>query len=171
MSPFFVMAIQSTLTIVIMAYIARWYIAPSLRMRPLREKLEPLLLVHAFRFVLLAIFLPGQVAADFPGGLARTIAYGDFASGLLALAALLAWRYREAHGYWLTALFSVVGTADMVIVLAAAMNAQVYNLPLGFIYYIPAFYVPVLMVLQVMIFAYLVDAWRVGRTRVVAEHV
>lgn len=46
---------------------------------------------------------------------------------------------------------------------------MVYNLPLGFIYYIPAFYVPVLAVLQVMIFAYLADAWRAGRTRVVAE--
>ncbi|MEX1082815.1 MAG: hypothetical protein WEC82_00700 [Xanthobacteraceae bacterium] len=122
MSPFFVMAIQSTLTIVIAALVARWYLVPSLATRPLREKLEPLLLVHAFRFVPLAIFLPGQVSDDFPGGLARLIAYGDFVSAVLALAALLAWRYREAHGFWLTALFSVVGTADMVVVLAAAMR-------------------------------------------------
>lgn len=169
MSPFFVMAIQSTLTIVIAALVARWYLAPSLARRPLREKLEPLLLVHAFRFVPLAIFLPGQVSDDFPAGLARLIAYGDFVSALLALAALLAWRYREAHGFWLTALFSVVGAADMVVVLTAAMREQVYNLPLGVIYYIPAFYVPVLAVLQVMIFAYLADAWRADKTRVVAE--
>lgn len=164
MSPLFVMAIQSTLTIAITAFIARWYIAPALSRRPLREKLEPLLLVHAFRFVPLAIFLPGQVSGDFPGGLARLIAYGDFVSALLALAALLAWRYREAHGLWLTVLFSVVGTADMIVVLTAAMREQVYNLPLGFIYFIPAFYVPVLVVLQVMIFAYLVGAWRAGAT-------
>ncbi len=163
MSAFFVMAIQSGLTIAIAAFVARWYIAPALSERSLGEKLGPLLLVHAFRFLPLAIFLPGQVTGDFPAGLARLIAYGDFIAGLLALTAVLAWRYRPAHGFWTTALFSFVGTADMAVVLTAAMRAEFYDLPLGVIYYIPTFYVPVLFVLQVMIIAYLARAWRAER--------
>ena len=43
----------------------------------------------------------------------------------------------------------------MVAVLIGAMNARIYELPLGFMYDIPAFYVPVLAVFQIMIFAYL----------------
>jgi hypothetical protein len=148
---FYIMAMQAGLTFVIFACIARWYIAPALAGRSLRDKLTPLLLVHCFRFVPMMLLLPGQLGPGFPPDLAELIAHGDFVSGVLALCAVLALRWRENIGRGLTWLFTLVGTADMVVVLTRALMAQVWNEPLWFIYVIPTFYVPVLMVTQIMI--------------------
>lgn len=149
---FFIMAVQASLTFVIFACIANWYIAPALARHGLRESLTPLLLLHSFRIVPLMLLLPGQLGPGFPPDLARTIAYGDFAAGVLAFLAVLAFRRSLGLGRAMTWAFSMVSTVDMVIVLTLALRAQVWNEPLGFIYVIPTFYVPVLVVTQGMIF-------------------
>ncbi|RUX90692.1 hypothetical protein EN993_29690, partial [Mesorhizobium sp. M7D.F.Ca.US.004.01.2.1] len=48
--------------------------------------------LHSFRFFGLVFILPGVVSPDLPAGFAVFAAYGDFATGLLAMLALLAMR-------------------------------------------------------------------------------
>lgn len=66
--------------------------------------------LHGFRFFGLAFLLPGVVGTELPARFADFAAYGDFATGLLVLLALLAFRVRPL--FWLfVAAFNVVGFA------------------------------------------------------------
>jgi len=49
MNNFQIFGLQFTLSTLVYALIARWYIAPILARLPLREALPPLLLTHALR--------------------------------------------------------------------------------------------------------------------------
>jgi hypothetical protein len=54
--------------------------------------------VHSFRFFGLVFILPGVVGPNLPAGFANFAAYGDFATGVLALVALLTIRVRRSFG-------------------------------------------------------------------------
>jgi hypothetical protein len=87
------------------------------------------------------------VGADLPASYAVFAAYGDFASALLAMLALLAVRVRPL--FWsLVVAFNVVGATYLVLDYYHAVQA---DLParageLGAMYVIPIIYVPVLMI-------------------------
>jgi hypothetical protein len=49
-------------------------------------------ILHSYRFFGLVFILPGVVGNNLPEGFAQVAAYGDFATGLLAILALLAIR-------------------------------------------------------------------------------
>src|ERR1700758_1095525 len=61
------------------------YIWPELRFRPLAEALQPLLILHSFRFVGLAFLVPGVVSPDVPSAFSHSAAYGDIIAAILAL--------------------------------------------------------------------------------------
>src|ERR1700748_3140307 len=65
------------------------YILPRLRSMDRVEAHRAIATLHSFRFFGLAFLLPGVVGSGLPAGFASFIAYGDFATGLLALLALL----------------------------------------------------------------------------------
>ena len=71
--------------VIVWGLIGTRYIWPALRTKPRPEALQPLLLLHAFRFVGLAFLVPGVVSPDLPDAFARPAAYGDLATSLLAL--------------------------------------------------------------------------------------
>jgi hypothetical protein len=102
--------------------------------------------LHSFRFFGLVFILPG-VAGNLPAGFATFAAYGDFATGLVAMLALLTVRIRPL--FWLfVAAFNAVGAADIII---DYYHATQVNLPavagqLGATYAIPIIYVPLLMI-------------------------
>jgi hypothetical protein len=103
--------------------------------------------VHSFRFFGLVFLLPGVVGPNLPTGFATFAAYGDFATGVLAILALLAVRVRPL--FWsLVVAFNLVGAADILI---DYYHATRVNLPaqagqLGSTYVIPIIYVPLLMI-------------------------
>src|SRR5579862_3308651 len=70
--------------------------------------------LHSFRFFGLVFILPGVVGSHLPQGFAPCAAYGDFATGLLAMIALLTVRVRPLFWFSVVA-FNVVGAADIVI--------------------------------------------------------
>jgi hypothetical protein len=74
--------------------VAWHYIWPALKERPSPENLKPILLLHAFRFLGLALVVPGVVSADLPAAFAQPTAYGDLMSAILALLALATLRTR-----------------------------------------------------------------------------
>ena len=48
---------------------------PELRLRQRAEALQPLLILHSFRFIGLAFLVPGVVSTDLPTAFAHSAAY------------------------------------------------------------------------------------------------
>ena len=108
-----------------------------------------LTLPHAFRYMGMVFLVPGVVAQSLPGTFARSAAYGDLITALLALLALFALRTGWAWALALVWLFNVVGTVDLL----NAVRQQNVVPHLGAAWYIPAAFVPLLLVTHFMIFA------------------
>jgi len=60
MTPFWVLNIQSTLSLILFGLMARWYVAPRLAGRSRNQAILPLLWIHAFRYAPLTLYAPGQ---------------------------------------------------------------------------------------------------------------
>jgi len=73
------------------------YIWPRLKAMDRIEAQRAIATLHSFRFFGLVFILPG-VAGNLPTGFADFAAYGDFATGLLAILALLTVRIRRSFG-------------------------------------------------------------------------
>ncbi|NYF90126.1 hypothetical protein RBB79_11150 [Tunturiibacter empetritectus] len=109
--------------------------------------------IHSFRFFGLVFILPGVVGPDLPASFATFAAYGDLATGVLALLALLATRVRPL--FWTLAVaFNAVGTADLVLNYYHAVRAGLPAMAgqLGAIYAVPIIYVPALMITHIAAF-------------------
>jgi hypothetical protein len=113
--------------------------------------------LHSFRFFGLVFILPGVVGLHLPAGFAAFAAYGDFATGVLAILALLT--VRIGLLFWLFVIaFNSVGTVDIIL---DYYHATQVNLPavageLGATYAIPILYVPLLMITHFVAFYLLV---------------
>ena len=70
--------------------------------------------LHSFRFFGLVFLLPGVVGPNLPAGFAELAAYGDFATGVLAMLALLTVRMRPLFWVFVVA-FNVAGAADILV--------------------------------------------------------
>ncbi len=66
MNPQWLFGVQFTLSLIIFAMIAKWYISPALNRLPLQAALVPLFLVHALRYLPSSAFAPGQVDPKIP---------------------------------------------------------------------------------------------------------
>src|SRR3984885_4897750 len=90
------------------------YILPRLKSMERFEAQRVIATVHSFRFFGLVFLLPGVVGPNLPAGFATFAAYGDFATGVLAILALVAVRVRPL--FWsLVVAFNLVGAADILI--------------------------------------------------------
>ena len=113
--------------------------------------------LHSFRFFGLVFILPGVVSPDLPAGFAVFAAFGDFATGVLAMLALLTVRIRQLFWPFVVA-FNLVGTFDLILDYYHAIQV---GLPqrageLGATYVIPIIYVPLLMITHIVAFYFLV---------------
>lgn len=133
------------------------YILPWLKSMDQVGRHRAIATLHSFRFFGLVFILPGVVGPNLPAGFATFAAYGDFATGLLAIAALLAVKVRQL--FWpLVVAFNVVGICDLVVDYAHAIQL---GLParadqLGAAYAIPIIYVPLLAITHVAALYFLV---------------
>jgi hypothetical protein len=118
--------------------------------------LAVLLVVNVFRYLPLSLYMPGQVSTDFPEHVKEIVAHGDFASGVLALIALLLLKSKSKLAIPFAWIFSMVSILDMILALFFAMSEKVYELPLGVNYFTVAVYVPMLMVTQAIILKLLI---------------
>lgn len=151
MDAFVIMNLQSTLSLIAFALIAKWYVAPRLTSKDKLDGLAALTWVHVFRYTPLTLLVPGQVSENIPASVSTAIAYGDLASGLLALLAVIALHYRIGIAIPLTWGFSIVGIVDIGVAMSQGIGAELYKYPLGFNWYILNFYVPALIVTHIMI--------------------
>jgi hypothetical protein len=128
------------------------YIWPRLKSMGPVEAHRAIATLHSFRFFGLVFILPG-VVGNLPAGFATFAAYGDFATGLLAILALLTVRIRPLFWLFVVA-FNLVGVADLI---GDYYHAIQLDLPaiagqLGATYAIPIIYVPLLMITHVVAF-------------------
>lgn len=125
----------------------RAYILPWLKSMDRIEAHRAIATLHGFRFFGLVFMVPGVVSPDLPASFATFAAYGDLATGLLALLALLTIRIRPVFWLFVVA-FNLVGMTDLVLDYYHAVQV---GLParageLGAAYAIPILYVPLLMI-------------------------
>ena len=126
--------------------VAYHYIWPALKERSSEDALKPILLLHAFRFLGLAMLIPGVASANLPAAFAQPTAYGDFTAAILALLALATLGSRT--GTLLIWIFNIFGTADLFF---AFFNGARTSLPetqglLGAAWFLLSAYVPLLLV-------------------------
>ena len=109
--------------------------------------------LHSFRFFGLVFILPGVVGPNVPTSFATFAAYGDFATGVLAIAALLTARIRPLFWFFVVA-FNLTGATDIIIDYFHAIQTGLDVMPgqFGATYAIPIIYVPLLMITHVTAF-------------------
>lgn len=148
-----IFGLQVLLSFLVYGLVARWYVMPRLAQRPLHAALQPLLVLHATRYLGMVFLVPTVVGPALPAGFAVPAAYGDLLAALLALAALVALRARAPIALPLTWLFNVVGLLDLINAFYQGLRNDVQ---LGAAYFIPTFAVPALVITHLMIFRMLV---------------
>jgi len=156
MSPETLFRIQLVLGYVAWLLCFTVYIWPRLKAMDTIEAHRAIATLHSFRFFGLVFILQG-VVGDLPEGFATFAAYGDFATGLLAMLALLTVGIRPLFWPFVVA-FNLVGAADLII---DYYNATQLGLPvlagqLRSTYAIPIIYVPLLMITHIVAFYLLV---------------
>jgi len=120
---------------------------PRLRAMEGAQAQRLIAMLHSFRFFGLVFILPGVTGPALPVGFAAFAAYGDFATGLLAMLALATVRVRALFRLAVLT-FNLVGAADLLI---AYYHGVRLDLPavageLGATYAIVILYVPILMI-------------------------
>src|ERR1700735_1969338 len=90
------------------------YILPRLRSMEPFEAHRAIATLHSFRFFGLVFILPGVVGPHLPSGFATFAAYGDFATGVLAILAVLTVRIRPIFWVFVFA-FNLAGAADIIL--------------------------------------------------------
>src|ERR1700748_2628644 len=150
MSPEIIFSLQLVLGYLAWLLCFGVYIMPRLKAMDRVAAHRAIATLHGFRFFGLVFILPGVVGPHLPTSFATFAAYGDFATGLLALLALLA--FRVPRLFWpLVAAFNAVGFVDILTDYAHAIQAGLPTTPgeLGAAYAIPIIYVPLLMITHV----------------------
>jgi hypothetical protein len=132
------------------------YILPRLTTIDRVEAHRAIATLHSFRFFGLVFILPGVVGPNLPAGFATFAAYGDLATGVLAMLALVTVRIRPLFWLFVVA-FNLAGTADIIV---DYYHATRVGLPaiagqLGATYVIPVIYVPMLMIMHAVAFYWL----------------
>ena len=157
MEPIVLFGIQFTFSLVVYIVIALWYVMPRLSKQPREIALAALLWVHVFRVVGGTILAPGAVEATVPMDFRVMIGYGDMATSVLALVAIIALRNRWRYGIVLAWLCVIVGALDTVNAIIQSMHYSVFTYALGVNWVIVTIYVPALVVSSVFIFRLLLN--------------
>lgn len=147
MAPKTIFLLDMTLGYVAWALCAANYVWPRLSGMDRVEAQRAIATLHSFRFFGLVFLLPGFVGPELPAAFAVPAAYGDFATALLALSALLTFRVRGL--FWpLVWAFNLVGAADLIMDTANAVRLDLPSIAgqLGAGYVIPILYVPLLLI-------------------------
>ncbi|CAE6903523.1 hypothetical protein [Paraburkholderia domus] len=131
----------------------RLYVWPRLKSMDPFDAQRVIATLHSFRFFGLVFILPGIVSPDLPASFAVFAAYGDFATGILAMLALLTARVRSLFWLFVVA-FNVVGATDLILDYYHAIQADLpaHAGEFGATYAIPIIYVPLLMITHVAAF-------------------
>jgi hypothetical protein len=130
------------------------YVWPRVRELPMHSAVRPILHIHLFRYVGLALTVPGVVGPNLQAAFARPAAYGDLVAMILAWVALMMGESRYSRlAIWA---FSVWGSADLLFAYyQGALGVGIDPASLGAAWFIPTFAAPLLLWTHVLVFAIL----------------
>jgi len=153
MSPQTIFAVNSVLGYLAWLLCFGAYVWPRLKSMDLVAAQRAIATLHSFRFFGLVAILPGVVGPNLPASFASVAAYGDLATGVLAILALLTVRIRPLFWLFVVA-FNLVGVVDLILTYYHAVQVRLPFIAgqLGGAYAIPILYVPVLMITHVAAF-------------------
>jgi hypothetical protein len=139
--------------------VSRNYVWPRIRELPLHAAVRPILHLHLFRYVGLALTVPGVVGPNLPTGFAAPAAYGDLVAMGLAWVALMSGSGRYSRvAIWV---FSLWGCADLLFAFyQGVIGVGIDPATLGAAWFIPTLAVPLLLWSHVLVFASLLRAAR-----------
>jgi hypothetical protein len=163
MSPEIILNLHLVLGYIAWMLCTNVYILPKLKSMSRIDAQRAIATLHSFRFFGLVCILPGVVGHNVPAAFAAFAAYWDFATGILAMLALLTVRIRPL--YWLFVIaFNLVGTIDLVLDYYHAIKVGLPALAgqLGATYVIPVIYLPALMITHITAFYLLMRSQREG---------
>jgi len=149
---------------------AAQYIWPVISKRQRAEGLKPILVLHGFRYIGLAVLIPGVVSPQLSAtAFARGLAYGDLAAATLALVALSSLRTALAEP--LVWIFNLFGTADLLTAFYQGGRISLPDTPglLGAAYFIPVFAVPLLLITHILVFRMLLRRQAAAPSRIVGR--
>ena len=141
------------------------YIWPRLKRMDMVEAQRAIATLHSFRFFGLVFILPGVIGPSLASGFGQFAAYGDFATGLLAILALLTFRVHALFWFFVVA-FNLVGAVDIIVDYYHGVTLGLADAAgqLGATYVIPIIYVPILMITHVAALVLFARASRDGAT-------
>lgn len=146
-----ILPVCMTLGVIAWTLFFTWYVHPALRNKSFRDAMQPLLLLHAFRYIGLMFLIPGVTAEALDSRFAAPAAYGDLLAALLALASLRVLRLNDKAGLLLVWIFNVWGLADLLNAVARGLLFTPDG-ALGAAFWIPLVIVPLLVVSHVYVF-------------------
>jgi hypothetical protein len=158
MSPALIFILQLVIGYVAWLLCTSVYILPKLKAMDRIDAQRAIATLHSFRFFGLVFILPGVVGNHLPAGFPAFAAYGDFATGVLAVLALLTIRIRPV--FWpLVVAFNVVGAVDIIVDYyhGITLNLPALSGELGSAYAIVMIYVPLLMITHIIAFYFLMS--------------
>jgi hypothetical protein len=136
--------LATTLSFVLFAIMAVWYAAPWLQSRPRVEALTPLVWINAFRYVALQIFSAQHFGLVVSDGTRNQIVAGDLIGTILAVAAIVALRYRSHVAPLLVWVLVVETVFDLAYTAILGVREHLYATVSAVTFLIVAFYVPLL---------------------------
>jgi hypothetical protein len=153
MSPANIFSVQLVLGYVAWLLCFLAYLWPRLKSMDRVDAQRAIATLHSFRFFGLVFVVPGVIGSHLPVGFATFAAYLDFATGVLAMLALVTARIRPLFWLFVVA-FNSVGVADLLLDYYHAIQADLPAVAgeLGAAYAIPIVYVPLLMITHVAAF-------------------
>ena len=146
-------------SLVAWSLIMRWYIHPVLKKYPIKKALEPLLLLHSFRYVGLMFLVPGVTTEILDSRFSHPAAYGDLVAAALAFFALGAIRLNAGWAIASVWLFNIWGAMDLLNAVARGILFTADG-HLGATFWIPATIVPLLQVTHAYMFILLIQNFR-----------
>jgi hypothetical protein len=144
MQPQLVFFVSVAFGFIVWEIVTARYIWPALRHKERSDALQPVLILHSFRYRGLATLVPGVVSPDLPAAFARPEAYGDFIAAILALVTLLVLPRRT--GFIIAWIFNIWGTVDLLNAFYQGNAAGLVAGQLGATYFIPVLFVPILLI-------------------------
>src|SRR5262249_13523274 len=125
---------------------AIWYVAPWLRTRGRADALIPLLWIHVFRYVALQAVSAQRDGFPISDGGLMEIILGDVGGMVIALATIVALRYRARLAIPLAWLLVLETSFDTVTNIRGGIREHLMGAASGVTWLILAFYVPLLIV-------------------------
>ena len=138
--------LASILSFVVFLLFATWYVVPWLRSRSRADALVPLLWVNAFRYIALQIFSAQHFGFAVSDGARDQIAAGDVIGAILAVAAIVALRYRLQASIGLTWVLAAETAFDLITATIAGVSEHLFETAAAVTWLILTFYVPILWV-------------------------